>query len=218
MAVLTWDAAASRLYHTGIDKCVLYPIDASGAYPLGVAWNGITGVTESPSGAEASPLYADNIKYLNLISAEEFGGTIEAYMYPDEWAQCDGSLSPLTGMLVGQQSRKMFGLAYRTLLGNDAEGNDYGYLLHLIYGCLAAPSERANQTINDSPEAVTFSWTFTTTPVAVTGYKPTSLIIVNSKDSTTTGLAALEDELFGTAAEAPNLPLPDDVLTFLQTV
>ena len=174
MSKLVWDKTGERLYETGVDHGVLYPIQAGGLYNKGVAWNGLTAVTESPSGAEASPIYADNIKYLNLMSAEEFGATIEAYTYPDEFAECDGSAEIATGVTIGQQARKVFGLSYRTVIGNDVDSNDYGYKLHLIYGALAAPSEKGYTTINDSPEAITFSWEVSTTPVNVTGFKPTA--------------------------------------------
>jgi hypothetical protein len=206
------------LYETGVEQGVLYVRDATGAYPLGVAWNGLTAVTESPSGAEASPIYADNIKYLNLISAEEFGATIEAYTYPDEFAACDGSGELADGVFVAQQARKVFGLAYKTKLGNDVDANDHGYKLHLIYGALAAPSEKAYATINDSPEAITFSWEITTTPVAVTGFKPTACITIDSTKADPTKLAALEVILFGEDGEPgtdPRLPLPNEVATLM---
>lgn len=211
MTKLTWDATGARLYETGVKNGVLYPQDSNGNYPLGVAWNGLTAVTESPSGAEASPLYADDIKYLNLISNEEFGATIEAYTYPDEFAECDGSAALATGVYVGQQRRKAFGLAYRTTLGNDVDANDYGYKLHLIYGALAAPSEKAYATVNDSPEALTFSWEVSTTPVAVTGFKPTASVTIDSTKVDAAKLAVLEDILYGTAGADPYLPLPDAV-------
>lgn len=211
MAVLTWDVAGERLYETGVKNGVLYPQDTDGSYPLGVAWNGLTSITESPSGAEASPIYADDVKYLNLVSAEEFGATIEAYMYPDEWAECDGSAELATGVIAGQQARKAFGLCYRTTLGNDVDNNDYGYKLHLIYGALAAPSEKAYSTINDSPEAITFSWEVKTVPVAVTGLKPTASITIDSTKADETALALLEDILYGTAGTDPYLPLPDAI-------
>ena len=212
MSKLAWDQTGERTYETGVDKGVLYIPDEGGAYSTGVAWNGLTTVTESPSGAEASPQYADNIKYLNLISAEEFGATIEAFTYPDEFQQFDGISSPSAGVTVGQQARKSFGLSYRTRFGNDLEGTDYGYKLHLIYGALAAPSEKAYATINDSPEAIAFSWELTTTPVAVTGLKPTALITINSTKVTEANLQALEDFLYGTDDADPSLPLPDAVL------
>jgi hypothetical protein len=213
MTALTWDQVGERLYETGVDHGVLYIPNGSGVYDTGVAWNGLTAVTESPSGAEASPQYADNIKYLNLVSAEEFGGTIEAYTYPDEFGQCDGTAAPSDGVLLGQQGRKTFGLCYRTRLGNDLDGVDYGYKLHLIYGALAAPSEKAYSTINDSPEAITFSWEIATTPVLVDGYKPTSVIVVDSSVVDATSLGDLEEILYGSVGVDPRLPLPDEVIT-----
>lgn len=212
MAVLTWDNVSERVYETGVDHGVLFIPDVSGAYISGFPWNGLVSVTESPSGAEASPQYADNIKYLNLVSAEEFGATIEAFTYPDEFGQCDGTATPNAGVLVGQQSRKTFGLAYRTKIGNDTEGTEYGYKLHLVYGALAAPSEKAYTTVNDSPEALTFSWEVTTTPVLVTGLKPTAVLTIDSTKVTPANLLALEDALFGTAGTSPRLPLPDEVI------
>lgn len=212
MAKLEWDKTGERLYETGIDHGVLYPY-ATGAPGAGVAWNGLTSVTESPSGAESNPQYADNIKYLNLRSAEEFGGTIEAFTYPEEWAECDGSKSPSKGVFFGQQSRKMFGLSYRTKLGNDTDGDDYGYILHLVYGATASPSERQYQTINDSPEPVTFSWEFDTQAVAVEGYKPVAHIEINSKLVDAQKLAAFEKKLYGDADVEASLPLPAEVLT-----
>lgn len=211
MGKLAWDASGERLYETGVQKGVIYPQNASGLYPLGVAWNGLTGVTESPSGAEASPIYADDTKYLNLISAEEFGATVEAYTYPDEFAICDGSAELATGVVAGQQARKAFGLCYRTALGNDIEGSDHGYKLHLIYGAMAAPSEKAYATINDSPEAITFSWELTTVPVAVTDFKPTACLTIDSTKVSAENLTALEDILYGTDVADPYLPLPDEV-------
>ncbi len=211
MSKLVWDQIGERLYETGVKQGVLYPISDKGTYDLGVAWNGLTAVTESPSGAEASPLYADDIKYLNLISNEEFGGTIEAYTYPEEFEQCDGSASIATGVIIGQQARKTFGLCYRTTLGNDVANNDYGYKLHLVYGALAAPSEKAYATINDSPEAITFSWEFSTTPVSVTGHKPTASITIDSTKCDAEKLAALEAILYGSEDAEPRLPLPDEI-------
>lgn len=217
MSKLKWDQTGERLYETGVRNGVLYPLGSNGTYPKGVAWNGLTAVTESPSGAEATPLYADDIKYLNLMSTEEFGATIEAYTYPDEFAECDGSAALATGVQIGQQARKTFGLCYRTALGNDVVGNDYGYKLHIIYGALAAPSEKAYATINDSPEAITFSWEVTTTPVNVTGFKPTASITIDSTKANAAKLAALEEILYGKdavsggqAVEA-RLPLPDEI-------
>lgn len=220
---LEWDKTGERFYETGVKNGVLY-IPTNGVYNKGVAWNGLTAVTESPSGAEATALYADDIKYLNLLSTEEFGATIEAYTYPEEFAECDGSAELTDGVLIGQQKRKTFGLCYRTTLGNDTDGNDYGYKLHIIYGCLAAPSEKAYNTINDSPDAVTFSWEVTTTPVSVTGMKPTASIVIDSTKADTTKLAALELILYGkkgtgsdnqTGAVDPRLPLPDEIKTLM---
>lgn len=222
MSRLEWDKTSERLYETGVKMGVLYPQE-SGAYPKGVAWNGLTAVTESPSGAEATALYADDVKYLNLMSAEEFGATIEAYTYPDEFAQCDGSAELAKGVTIGQQKRKAFGMCYRTVLGNDTDNNDYGYKLHLIYGALAAPSEKAYATINDSPEAITFSWEVTTTPVNVAGFKPTASITIDSTKVEEAKLKALEDILYGTnastdggEAKEPRLPLPDEVATLMK--
>lgn len=214
MSKLVWDKTGERLYETGVKQGVLYPMDAKGTYPKGVAWNGLTNVTESPSGAEATALYADDIKYLNLMSNEEFGGTIEAYTYPDEFAECDGSASIATGVYIGQQSRKTFGFCYRTTIGNDVESNAHGYKLHLVYGALASPSEKAYSTINDSPEAVTFSWEFSTTPVNVTGFKPTACLTIDSTKVSAEKLAALEKILYGDDADesaVARLPLPDEV-------
>lgn len=216
MARLTWDNTGERIYETGVKKGVLYP-QVSGAYPKGVAWNGLTGVTENPSGAESTALYADDIKYLNLISNEEFGATIEAYTYPDEFAACDGSADLAAGVMIGQQKRQSFGLCYRTTVGNDSDGDDYGYKLHIIYGALAAPSQKGYKTINDSPEAITFSWEIKTTPVNVTGGKPTASITIDSTKTDVAKLAALEDILYGKDGEGngngPRLPLPDEIKT-----
>lgn len=214
MTALVWDQIGERLYETGVDHGVLYLPDENGDYVNGYAWNGLTTVTESPSGAESNPQYADNIKYLNLISAEEFGATVEAFTYPDEFAECDGTALPEVGVAVGQQSRKIFGLCYRTRLGNDLEGADYGYKLHLIYGAQAAPSEKAYGTINDSPEAITFSWEVTTTPVPATGLKPTAQIVIDSTQVDADALALLEAELFGDVGNDPRLPMPDEVIGF----
>lgn len=198
MSKIVWDQTGERLYETGIDRGVLYLYGTtSNAYDTGYAWNGLTGVTESPSGAEATDLYADNIKYLSMRSAETFGATVEAYTYPDEFAECDGSASLTTGVTIGQQSRKMFGMSYRTVLGNDVNLNDHGYKLHLLYGCTASPSEKAYATINDSPEAITFSWELTTTPVNVTGFKPTACVTIDSTKADPTCLKNLEDILYG---------------------
>ena len=221
MSKLVWDKTGERFYETGVKQCVLY-IPTGGVYSKGVAWNGITAITESPSGAEATALYADDIKYLNLMSAEEFGATIEAYTYPDEFAECDGTASLVDGVTIGQQVRKTFGLCYRTTVGNDSDGNDHGYKLHIIYGALAAPSEKAYATINDSPEAITFSWEVTTTPVEVTGFKPTATIVIDSTKSDPTKLKALEDILYGKDGDSgsgsgtePRLPLPDEIKTLM---
>ena len=215
MAKLVWDQTGDRLYETGVSKGVLYPIQSDGAYSKGVAWNGLSSVTESPSGAEANPIYADDMKYLNLLSAEEFSATIEAYTYPDEFAECDGSADIATGVSIGQQKRKVFGLCYRTVLGNDVDSNDHGYKLHLIYGCMAAPSEKAYTSINDSPEAITFSWEVSTTPVNVTGFKPTASITIDSTKAKKEKLTALEAILYGANSEEARLPLPDEVATLM---
>jgi hypothetical protein len=212
MAPLTWDQVGERFYEVGVDHGVLYLPDAAGVYNTGFAWNGLTTVTESPSGAEASPQYADNIKYLNLISAEEFGGTIEAFTYPDEFGQCDGTDLPAPGVAVGQQGRKMFGMSYRTRVGNDVDGTEHGYKLHLLYGLQAAPSEKAYATINDSPEAIAFSWEVTTSPVPVTDHKPTSLIVIDSTVVDSADLTALETLLYGNGAVEAALPTPDAVI------
>ena len=211
MSKIVWDQTGERLYETGVKRGVLYVQDSGGTYPKGVAWNGLTAVTEAPSGAEATPLYADDIKYLNLISTEELGGTIEAYTYPDEFAECDGSASIATGVYIGQQPRKTFGMCYTTTVGNDVDSNAHGYKLHLIYGALASPSEKAYSTINDSPEAITFSWEFSTTPVNVTGFKPTANIVIDSTKATPEKMAALEKILYGDTEVEPRLPLPDEV-------
>lgn len=212
MSKIVWDKTGERYYETGVEKGVLYP-QVGGAYPKGVAWNGLTAVTESPSGAEPTALYADNIKYLNLMSNEEFGATIEAYTYPDEFAECDGSAELSEGVRVGQQTRKTFGMSYVTRKGNDTEGTDHGYIIHLIYGALAAPSEKAYATINDSPEAITFSWEVSTTPVEVTGMKPTACVTIDSTKVDAGKLATLEGKLYGTDEPSgePTLPLPDEI-------
>jgi hypothetical protein len=213
MPRLAWDQTGDRTYETGVDHGVLYIPDETGVYATGVPWNGLTTVTESPSGADANPLYADNIKYLNLVAAESFGGTIEAYTYPDEFAQCDGTALPAPGVAIGQQLRRTFGLSYRTRFGNDVAGTDHGYKLHLVYGCLAAPSERAYASINDTPDAITFSWGFTTTPVDVPGFKPSALITIDSTTVSAAALATLEDRLYGTATTGTaGLPLPAEVI------
>lgn len=219
MTKLLWDQVGERTYETGVDHGVLYLPNALGVYDTGFAWNGLTAISESPSGAEASAQYADNIKYLNLVSAEEFGATIEAFTYPREFAQCDGTAMPTPGVAIGQQNRKSFGLAYRTRLGNDVEGTDFGYKLHLIYGALAAPSERAYATVNDSPEAITFSWEVSTTPVDVPGFKPSAQLTIDSTLVSAAALAALEQILYGSSGVDPRLPLPGEVLSiFANTV
>ena len=219
MAKIVWDESGKRFYETGVHRDNLYPIQTGGIYNKGLAWNGLTAVTESPSGAEATDLYADNIKYLSMRSAETFGATVEAYTYPDEFAECDGSAELATGVSIGQQSRKMFGLCYRTVLGNGVDGNDHGYKLHLIYGATASPSEKAYATINDSPEAITFSWEISTTPVNVAGFKPTACITIDSTKANPTDLASLEKILYGSDEPdgAPRLPLPDEVKTIMST-
>lgn len=215
MPKIVWDNTGERLYETGVRNGVLYPIQTDGTYSKGVAWNGLISVTESPSGAEATPLYADDIKYLNLISAEEYGSTIEAYTYPDEFAECDGSASIATGVNIGQQPRKTFGMCYRTVVGNDVKNDNYGYKLHLVYGALAAPSEKAFSTINDSPEAITFSWEVSTTPVNVTGFKPTASLTIDSTKVDADKLASLEVILYGSENKGARLPLPDEIATLM---
>lgn len=216
MAKLEWDKIGERYYETGVKQGVLY-VQEDGEYPMGVAWNGLTAITESPSGAEATPLYADDIKYLNLMSNEEFGFSIEAYTYPVEFEQCDGSAELAVGVKIGQQPRKAFGLCYRTAIGNDVDFNDHGYKLHLVYNALAAPSEKAYATINDSPEAITFSWECTTTPVNVTGHKPTSTIVIDSTKVDKAKLEALEAALYGSESEEPRLPMPDEIMEMMKT-
>lgn len=213
MTALTWDQNGSRLYETGVDRGVLYIPNSIGEYDTGYAWNGLTTVTETPTGAEPTPMYADNIKYLNILSVEELSGTIEAMTYPDAFGQCDGTFDLATGVSIGQQTRKTFGLSYRTRIGNDISGDDYGYKLHLVYGCLASPSERAYATVNDSPEAITFSWSFTTTAVPVAGHKNTAIITIDSTKVSSANLANLETILYGSTGVAPKLPLPDAVLS-----
>lgn len=214
MSKLVWDALGERYYETGVKQGVLYP-QVAGAYPKGVAWNGLTAVTESPSGAEPTPMYADDIKYLELMSNEEFGGTIEAFTYPDEFKACNGEAELTTGVSIGQQTRTPFGMAYRTILGNDTEKDAHGYKLHLVYGAMASVSEKPYATVNDAPEAVTFSWEFTTTPVDVTDHKPTSIVVIDSTKVDKEKLAALEAVLYGTEDEEPRLPLPDEILTIM---
>lgn len=223
-AKIVWDKTGEKLYETGVKNGVLYP-QVNGAYPEGVAWNGLTAVTESPSGAEATPLYADDIKYLNLYSAEEFGATIECYTYPKEFEACDGSKEIATGVSIGQQTRQSFGMSYKTTVGNDTEGANYGYKLHIIYGATASPSEKAYSTISDSPEAITFSYEVTTTPVNVTGFNPTASIVIDSTKVPADKLTKLEEILYGkdpTSEEAddgvaPRLPLPDEIVTLVGT-
>lgn len=223
MSRIVWDQTGERYYETGVKQGVLYPIDDKGAYSKGVAWNGLTAVTESPSGAEATPLYADDIKYLNLMSAEDFGATIEAYTYPDEFAECDGSAEIAKGITAGQQNRKVFGLCYRTAFGNDTDGTDYGYKLHLVYNALASPSDKAYATINDSPEAITFSWEVTTTPVTIPGFKPSASLTINSTQIDPDKLKELEDILYGkdpAGADSDDgvearLPLPEEIMALV---
>lgn len=216
MPKLVFDKSGERLYETGVDRGVLYVQDETGAYPTGVVWNGLINVNEAPSGAESTPLYADNIKYLQLLSAEEFGATIEAYTYPDEFEACDGSAELAEGITIGQQDRKAFGMCYRTIIGNDVKGNNLGYKLHLIYGAIAAPSEKAYQTVNDSPEAITFSWEITTTPVEVSGHKPTASLVIDSTKVSTDSLKKIEDALYGTESGTAKLPLPDEILELIK--
>lgn len=211
MSKIVWDETGKRLYETGVKNGVLYLLSGSGAYDKGVAWNGLTSVTESPSGAEATDLYADDTKYLSLMSAETFGATVEAYTYPDEFAECDGTAKIATGVTIGQQARKTFGLCYRTAIGNDVDGADHGYKLHFIYGCKATPSDKGYSSINDSPEAITFSWTINTTPVTVEGFKPTASLVVDSTKVASEKLAALEAIIYGSESTEARLPLPSEV-------
>ena len=212
MAKLLWDQSGDRTYETGTDRGVVFPMGTDGGYENGVAWNGLTSVSENPTGAEPNPLYADNIKYLNLISAEEFGATVEAYTYPPEFALCDGSAEIAPGVTIGQQVRRKFGLSYRTTIGNDVRGNDYGYKIHLIYNATAQPSQKAYQTINESPDAITFSWEISTEPIEMPGFKPSASITIDSTKVPAAKLAALEDLLYGTASEESSLPLPAAVI------
>jgi len=214
MSKLRWDEVGKRTYGTGVDRGVLYQYKA-GEFKNGVAWNGLTTVSESPSGAEPSPLYADNIKYLNLMSAEEYGYSIEAYDSPDEFDVCDGSAEIASGVSIGQQDRAMFGFCYRSMLGNDTQGTKYGYIINIAYNCLASPSERSHATVNDNPEAETLSWDVTTTPVDVAGYKPTASLKIDSTKIPAAKLALLEDILYGTANSAPRLPLPDEIVAIV---
>lgn len=215
MSKIKWDETGQKLYETGIDRGVLYPQDNTGAYPKGVAWNGLISVSENPTGAEPTPLYADNIKYLNLMSVEEFGATIEAYTYPDEFEECDGTATLGTGVTIGQQPRKLFGLAYRTLVGNDVDMEDYGYKIHLVYGAQASPSDKSYQTINDSPDAVTFSWEVSTTPVAIDGHKATASVVIDSTKIEASKLEAIEKILYGDEATEGRLPTPSEIKTLL---
>lgn len=215
MSKIVWDAVGEHIFETGVRNGVLYLKDAQGAYSTGVAWNGLTSVSESPEGAEPTDLYADDIKYLTLMSAENFKATIEAYTYPDEFAECDGSATIADGVTIGQQSRKPFGLCYRTAIGNDTDGNEHGYKLHIVYGCQASPSEKQYSTINDSPEAITFSWEVSTTPVNVNGKKPTATLIIDSTKADKSKLTALEDILYGSESVEPRLPLPDEIKTLM---
>ena len=217
MAKIVWDATGERLFETGVDHGVIYPQATGGTYPKGAAWNGLTAVTESPSGAEPTPLYADNIKYLTLMSVEEFAFTIEAYMYPDEFAECNGEGTLAKGVIIGQQKRKTFGLSYRSLIGNDVDGDSHGYKLHLVYGALAAPSEMARSTVNDTPEASTMSWECSTTPVSVANFKPTAHIVIDSTKADPIKLKELENILYGSDSESTEsrLPLPDEVASLM---
>lgn len=214
MSRIEWDKTGERLYETGVSNGVLY-VQVDTTYPAGVPWNGLTAVTESPSGAEATPLYADNIKYLNLVAAEEFGATIEAYDAPEEFDECDGTKEIVPGMLIGQQPRKTFGFCYKTRIGSDAKGDQHGYKIHIVYGCLAAPSEKGYQTVNDSPEAITFSWEVSTTPVNVKGGQPTATVTIDSTRVDAAKLKLLEDELYGTQDKEAHLPLPDEIAAIL---
>ena len=216
MARLVFDEVGSRFFETGVKNGVLFVQGADGAYENGVVWNGLTAVTESPSGAEATPLYADDMKYVVLYSTEEFGATVEAYTYPEEFEQCDGSAALMDGITIGQQPRKSFGLVYKTVIGNDVQGQDLGYKIHIIYGAKAAPSEKAFATINDSPEAVTFSWELSTVPVPVTGHRPTATVVIDSTKVAAEKLALLEDKLFGSETEESTLPLPDEIAELLK--
>ena len=218
MSKIVWDAIGEHTFETGVRNGVLYLKDTEGAYSNGVAWNGLTSVSESPEGAEATDLYADDIKYLTLMSAENFKATIEAYTYPVEFEECDGSATIANGVVIGQQSRKPFGLCYRTAIGNDTDGNEHGYKLHIVYGCQASPSEKQYSTINDSPEAITFSWEVNTTPVNVTGKKPTATLIIDSTKADKAKLTALEAILYGSEQTEPRLPLPDEIATLMTTV
>lgn len=216
MPKLVWDQTGQKIYETGVKKCVLYPTDDSGAYGEGVAWSGITSIQESPSGAESNKIYADDIEYGDLTSKEEFGATIEAYTYPDEFALCDGTVEPVTGVRLGQQTRKVFGLSYVTTKGNDVKSTEYGYVIHFIYGAKAQPSEKSYSTINDNPDATTFSWTLSTTPVNVTGYKPVASITVDSATVSSEKLAELEEKIYGSDTVTASLPTPDELIALIK--
>ena len=218
MSKIVWDAVGEHIFETGVRNGVLYLKDETGAYNTGVAWNGLTSVSESPEGAEPTDLYADDIKYLTLMSAENFKATIEAYTYPVEFEECDGSATIANGVVIGQQARKPFGLCYRTAIGNDTDGNEHGYKLHIVYGCQASPADKQYSTINDSPEAITFSWEVRTTPVNVTGKKPTSTLIIDSTKADKAKLTALDAMLYGSEEKEPRLPLPDEITTLMTTV
>ena len=217
MSRLIWDQVGKKFYETGVSNGVLYVANGEGGYKTGVAWNGLSQVTENPSGAEATPIYADNIKYLNLISAEEFGATIEAYTYPDEFAECDGSAQVVAGVTIGQQDRKQFGFTYRTIIGNDVRGDSLGYKIHVVYNCLAAPSAKTYGSINESPEAITFSWEVTTTPVNVEGYKPSATLVIDSTKVKAATLKAVEDKLYGGTDSEPTLPSLEDLIQIITT-
>ena len=216
MAKLVWDQAGQKFFETGVSNGVLYVSDGQGGYLKGVAWNGLTSVAENPSGAESNPIYADNIKYLNIISAEEFGATIEAYTYPDEFMECDGSAQVVAGVNIGQQARKSFGISYRTRVGNDVAGDNLGYKIHVIYNCQAAPSGKTYSTVNESPEAITFSWEVTTTPVPVEGFRPTATIVFDSTKIDAEKMAAVENALYGGASSEPGLPSIEELLALVQ--
>ena len=213
---LVWDKVGEHFYETGVDHGVLYPIQADKTYSKGVAWNGLTNVSQSPSGAEETKLFADNIKYLSLRSAEDYGATIEAYTYPDEWAECDGSAEIAKGVNASQQGRKTFGFSYRTLLGNDTDGTDYGYKIHIVYGCTASPSERAYATVNDSPEAIQFSWEISSIPVEVPGFKPSAHLEIDSTKCSAEALKAIEDVLYGTEEVEASLPMPKKIMELVE--
>lgn len=215
MAKLTWDQTGQRFYETGTDHGVLYRLLNTGSYETGVAWNGLTAFTDSPSGAEATALYADNQKYLSLMSAEEVGGTLEAYTYPEEFETCDGSAEIATGVSIGQQTRQRFAFSYRTKIGNDVDGDDHGYKIHIVYNALASPSEKSYATINDSPEAITFSWEISTDPIAVDGYKSTASLVIDSTRVDKDKLKLIEDKLYGTADTEPTLLLPNEIVTII---